>query len=197
MAKRTCSVEGCGEPHRYNGFCKSHARRDYYRRNKARERAQHDAWRKANVEHDAARKAAWYRANAEQVKARRRAKYAANPEAGREYSRRWRAENPELAREVELKHRQTEAFRLRNRENGRRRYRGPEGIVDYALILAHDGMVCHICDGVIDSVDDLHFDHVVPLSRGGEHVASNIAPSHAACNLRKGTRLMEELGDSL
>ena len=36
-------------------------------------------------------------------------------------------------------------------------------------------------------------DHVVPISRGGEDKLDNLKPIHALCNLRKGTKLMEEL----
>lgn len=61
--------------------------------------------------------------------------------------------------------------------------------MDYAAILAEHGMTCHICTGEIESLTDLHFDHVIPLARGGEHSAANIRPSHAVCNLRKGARI--------
>lgn len=50
-------------------------------------------------------------------------------------------------------------------------------------------MTCHLCGDGIDSLADLHFDHVIPLSKGGPHVAANIRPSHALCNLRKGDRI--------
>ena len=53
-------------------------------------------------------------------------------------------------------------------------------------------MVCHICRGEIESARDLHFDHVIPVSRGGAHVRENILPSHKRCNLRKGNKLMSE-----
>ena len=33
-----------------------------------------------------------------------------------------------------------------------------------------------------------HFDHKIPLSAGGAHVASNIQITHPLCNLRKGAR---------
>ncbi|QOH59936.1 hypothetical protein C6Y44_27815 (plasmid) [Rhodococcus rhodochrous] len=50
-------------------------------------------------------------------------------------------------------------------------------------------MVCHLCGGDIDSWPDLHFDHVVPLARGGEHSNDNLRPAHAGCNLRKGSSM--------
>lgn len=57
--------------------------------------------------------------------------------------------------------------------------------IDYGFIKDRDAMICHICRRAV-SERDLHFDHVIPLSRGGPHVTANIAVSHARCNLRKG-----------
>ncbi len=51
-------------------------------------------------------------------------------------------------------------------------------------------MVCHICGDAIPGLEELHFDHVIPLIKGGPHVAENVRPSHAGCNLRKGARLI-------
>ena len=36
--------------------------------------------------------------------------------------------------------------------------------------------------------DSLHIDHVVPLSKGGDDVLSNVRPSHGLCNMKKYTR---------
>lgn len=72
----------------------------------------------------------------------------------------------------------------------RRRANGPVVRVDYDAILARDGLVCHICAGSVGR-RDVHFDHVVPLARGGAHSADNIRVSHSLCNLRKGARIME------
>ena len=60
--------------------------------------------------------------------------------------------------------------------------------VSYAEIIKRDGYVCHICGGNI-KLGDAHFDHIVPLSKGGAHSAKNIALAHSACNLKKGDRI--------
>lgn len=88
-----------------------------------------------------------------------------------------------------------------NPENGRknaalrraRELAAAVGEVDYGAIIERDGMVCHLCRLDIDSLDDLHFDHVVPLARDGEHSMANIKPAHAGCNLRKKDKLLSEL----
>ncbi len=98
----------------------------------------------------------------------------------RDRARRWAAENPERA--------SINARTSANRRRSRLRDQGGEP-VDYAAILARDGMTCHLCKVEIGSLDDLHFDHVVPLARGGAHSEDNIRPAHALCNMRKGSRL--------
>lgn len=57
--------------------------------------------------------------------------------------------------------------------------------VSFPRILERDGYVCHLCGGPVDP-DDLDFDHVVPLSKGGAHSEENIRVSHRTCNRRKG-----------
>lgn len=43
---------------------------------------------------------------------------------------------------------------------------------------------CWICGRPLDG--DLHLDHVKPLARGGWDTLSNLRPTHAMCNMRKG-----------
>jgi 5-methylcytosine-specific restriction endonuclease McrA len=57
---------------------------------------------------------------------------------------------------------------------------------DQEAILAEFGMVCHLCGGAIESPDDLQFDHVIPISRGGARLEGNVLPSHKRCNNSKG-----------
>ncbi len=55
---------------------------------------------------------------------------------------------------------------------------------------------CHYCRGSFQSAD-LTMDHVVPLSRGGLTVKSNVVPSCKDCNSRKQSLLPIEWGDYL
>lgn len=62
-------------------------------------------------------------------------------------------------------------------------------------IFERDGWICHICDHPIsrelEYPDPLSasLDHVIPVSRGGEHSRENTAASHFRCNIRKGARM--------
>lgn len=45
---------------------------------------------------------------------------------------------------------------------------------------------CHYCH----EVRPLTMDHIVPISKGGSHTASNIVPACQPCNSRKRDRLL-------
>ena len=107
------------------------------------------------------------------VNAKARERYWANREIMLERHRRWKRENPEKNREL-------------TRRYVARKLQATVEPVDYEAIIKRDGMRCHICGKKIRSRKDLHFDHIVPLSKGGEHSMKNVACAHAKCNLQKG-----------
>ncbi len=114
----------------------------------------------------------------EAQRARDAARYASNRQAELERGRRWASANPE-----------------KNAERAMRRYARLKGAtvenVDYPAIL--DGWICYLCGEPIEPdaprARCLSFDHVVPLSRGGEHSMANLRPAHLGCNSRKGTKV--------
>ena len=58
-------------------------------------------------------------------------------------------------------------------------------------LFARDGWRCQYCG---TESGKLTLDHVVPRSRGGESSWENVVTSCAPCNLRKGNRMLEEVG---
>ena len=54
-------------------------------------------------------------------------------------------------------------------------------------IFARDGNRCQYCAGPAESID-----HVVPRSRGGQHVWENVVAACRPCNTRKRDRLLAE-----
>lgn len=60
-----------------------------------------------------------------------------------------------------------------------------------AKSLAFWGRHCHICWENINGA--IEYDHVVPVSRGGEWSVANVRPAHPACNNWKKAKLLEEL----
>jgi len=63
------------------------------------------------------------------------------------------------------------------------------GPIDFERICQRDRMRCHLCKRRV-SMKTLHFDHVIPLARGGAHAEENIAVSHRACNLKKQAKVL-------
>jgi 5-methylcytosine-specific restriction endonuclease McrA len=60
-------------------------------------------------------------------------------------------------------------------------------------VFLRDRFSCQYCDGRY-RVEDLTFDHVVPRSRGGRTIWSNVVTACTDCNLAKGNRLPRECG---
>lgn len=173
-----------------SGLCKQCRRRKHYRDNGDHERRTMADWYRGNTEH---KRACWkrYRAeHADELREKSAARVAADPVKYLKIRAEYRERNREQIRKRSNERRRNDpTWPLRNRENQRRRRRVDGKPVNFAAILAEHGMTCHICGDEIPSMTDLHFDHVIPLVKGGSHSAKNIRPAHAVCNLRKGSRI--------
>lgn len=97
-------------------------------------------------------------------------------ERKRAAKRKWHSKNKERA----LEH---NAIR-RARELGSEFYE----IIDRESIYQRDSGICHICGESVDP-KKWHMDHIIPISKGGSHIAENVAVSHPVCNLRKSNRV--------
>ena len=56
-------------------------------------------------------------------------------------------------------------------------------------VFARDDWTCQYCGSSAENVD-----HVVPKSRGGEHIWENVVAACRRCNSRKENRLLHEVG---
>lgn len=174
--KGPCSRADCMEPASIKGLCVKHYKRKWHEENWTRTYAAQVERRAANRDAYLEANSAYYQANRDLILARMRARYAENPESFRKKSKEWSRANPIRRREHEL----------------RRRARMRETQVEpvrYDEILAERGMVCHLCGDEIADSTDLHFDHVIPLAKGGTHTRENIKPAHASCNMHKHTTM--------
>ena len=57
-------------------------------------------------------------------------------------------------------------------------------VVDPLVVYNRDKGICGICHKIV-SIDDYHIDHIIPLSKGGEHSYNNVQLAHSKCNLHK------------
>lgn len=64
------------------------------------------------------------------------------------------------------------------------------GLTKHRLFV-RDRHVCAYCGGTF-SESELTVEHIVPVSRGGQHVWTNVVTACRSCNTRKGNRSPEE-----
>jgi 5-methylcytosine-specific restriction endonuclease McrA len=124
-------------------------------------------WRAANREHDRALNRACYARNREKRLAAKRERYQSVVKPlGRTDEGRWKE---------------------RDRKARRRSLIGSGRVsaAEWQAVLDEHGHRCAYC-GRGDR--PLEQDHVIPLSKGGRHAASNIVPACKPCNSAKGAR---------
>lgn len=150
---------------------------------RARDMAAERKWRKAHPEYERERSRRLWRENPEPLKAAKKRYLVKNPDKPREWKKRWQQNNPE-------KH------KLQMRMDVKRRKARKKGatICDFTaaqweqMKIAHN----HQCFYCKEQPNALTQDHCIPLSRNGNHTASNIVPACMPCNRKKGTMTKEE-----
>ncbi len=175
--RKTATVCGiCREPEYAHDLCRRHYMQNYESQNAIKIKAQRAQYRVENHEAILQAKAAYREANAELLAQRQR-----------EYAKR----NPEIVMRNALQSSRTRRARKRNVSS--------EHIYDADMILLW-GSDCYLCGRAIDLLaprrapatgwqDSLWRDHVISLARGGSDTLDNVRPTHALCNLRKGSNL--------
>ena len=179
--------------------CHHQSRRQYQSKHRERSRQWRAAhremrreynrqWYEANAERERAHQRRWRAANREAVREQQRQYRVVHREARREYHGRWYKANAEAKREaVRQWHK---AHPEQSREQGalrRARKKNAPFIerIGRAYVFQRDRGRCHICGKKVDP-KDWHLDHLVSLSRSGDHSYRNVAVSHPECNLKKG-----------
>lgn len=143
--------------YRVRSYCKPcHAAnsRESRQRHLETARARELAYARAHAEQKRSTAKSWYYAHREQAIAAEKARYEKNPEYKRDLAHMTRARRAG-AKVIEF---------VRRRE-----------------VYERDAGVCHVCSEAVDW-DDYDMDHVVPLSRGGDHSYANVKTSHKRCN---------------
>ena len=118
-----------------------------------------------------------------------------DPEYFKKYTKKHRQEHPE-----HLKKYQKACLAKRSAHDAKRRALIVSSMVGDVTGIAElyhqakeaSGIRCYICGDLI-STGEGQVDHIIPLSRGGPTVLSNLAIVHTRCNLRKKDKLPEEI----
>lgn len=62
-------------------------------------------------------------------------------------------------------------------------------------LIAKYGSQCYLCPNKFDKMQDITFDHWIPLSKGGEDTLENYRLAHYECNQLKGAMTPDEFQD--
>lgn len=55
-------------------------------------------------------------------------------------------------------------------------------------LIVEKGRICALCGKPIQRDDEVSIDHIIPVSKGGATVESNLQLAHKSCNLEKGNK---------
>jgi 5-methylcytosine-specific restriction endonuclease McrA len=153
-------------------------RREYYHEHAEAMNQRHKEWLEENVEQQQAYGKRYREERADQEKARKRAYYRKNAKKMRKKAKRNRKRNPGPGR------------RGSSARRARRLNQFVEHVDTRTAYDMHGGM-CGICfqyievDWSKDLRDQMHIDHVIPLSQHGPHCYANVRPTHPKCNLTR------------
>lgn len=170
--------------------CRAEASAKWHSANRERSREKSLRWSRANAEANRERVAEWAKANPERSRAQSAKWRKANPEKRAAMKTRWRLANPEKHREhVRAAHRRNPHLQAASRARLRNAPVRDLTTAQWGAILVEHNYTCAYCgiSGVAMTQD-----HIIPLSRGGSHTASNVTPACRPCNSSKGTKTLEE-----
>jgi 5-methylcytosine-specific restriction endonuclease McrA len=158
-----CSRCGAAERYSTSSYCQPCHReyqREWYEANRERKMAQNKAWKQEHADRYKQQQLEYRSTDA----ARTRARLA---------QQRWRKKHPDKARQ------KWDARRALKKGAPR------VELIDRGYVYERDGGRCHLCRRAV-AQKNFHLDHLVPLSRGGEHTHLNVRVAHAFCNLSRG-----------
>jgi 5-methylcytosine-specific restriction endonuclease McrA len=153
-----------------------HHDRERYRTHHAQIRERQRVYREQHAESIAATDKAWRDKNAEKRRVKQQRYRALYPEKARETRRKWREANPDKVRaNWYISYQRYRARKAQAAINDLSRAQWQE------ILAAYD----HRCVYCGRKMQRLTMDHIIPLSKGGDHTASNVVPACRACNTKK------------
>ena len=129
-----------------------------------------------------------------------------HPGQRNKYDQKYRDNNRDKTRKASLKWNKENSNRTNAAARKRRATKLQNGHEPYTedQVLDLYGTDCHICKAPVDLTAPrrigkeegwqfgLHIDHVIPIIAGGSDTLENVRPSHAICNMRKGSKMTDE-----
>jgi 5-methylcytosine-specific restriction endonuclease McrA len=151
----------------------------------------------ANKERYAATRKAHYEANKERILAANKAYHAAHPEVVKRSVENQKRNNPESLRRAKKKY--SDAHQPENVLRAKlRRARILGASIDtrgvnefYKFVRSKKTIPCYYCGKVIRGMD-VHVDHIVALSKSGNHAVENLCASCPTCNHSKSNKSLKD-----
>lgn len=175
------------KPRGHGTQCKSCTRL----RGRARYERDREAWiarsvenKRANPERARAHGRAYAKRHAEQIAKYGRSYLAERPGLAARYQRDWYMRNQDRARELGRLY--ASARRANIQKNGLYRVT----VKDLHRAISRFAGRCAYCANPL--AEDMQWDHVVPIARGGAHSLGNLVPVCASCNRSKSHRTVME-----
>jgi len=166
-------------------------KKEYYRKNADRIKAEAQQWRSDNPEKVRASKSQYYAKNKKRENKACAAYHKKNKAKIKLRKAAWRLANIDERRAKEAAYSKAHPENVR-RQNVRRKARKKKAIIgDTKLIIEWElswkskkRVKCYWCRGSF-TPSDCHSDHIQPLAKKGEHSVTNLAIACSKCNLRK------------
>lgn len=151
-----------------------------------------------------------YRSNSEDAKLNATIRRVVKRDAVLESSRRYNKKNaeeialkmaerrrsdPANAKTIAKRYRQKNKDKVLDRCHVRRariKNNGPVESISRKRVWERDGGRCWMCCRKVE-FEDMHLDHVVPVSRGGVHTYGNVKTACEPCNLAKHAKMPQEV----
>lgn len=148
---------------------------------------QRKKYRELNQDIIKIKKKEYYEANKEKDKLRKKQKYWDNVEVEREKSRRYYSNHKEQWAKYRENRRIERRIEAINRKRGKLSL-SKINKSDIENLLLSQNQRCFYCNHILI---EKHIEHIIPLSKGGDHKLYNIVLSCPSCNLKKSNKMPE------
>lgn len=177
--------------------CKKHYRKQYYEDNREKENKNSKRYNKEHSEEISTQKKQWYQEHKEDIRAYNKNYYKNNRDNELKRSKERRKNYPEYLAKYQREYRQTlkgklahgnfEHYRRIKKNTTPKKHHITE--IQWQKILENQDNKCIMCGVGFTDENIPTIDHIMPLSKGGEHTSANIQALCKSCNSSKKDKL--------
>jgi 5-methylcytosine-specific restriction endonuclease McrA len=147
------------------------------------------------VEKTRERRHRYHQLHKKEINERMRRLRTENPQLAYKYVNAWRARHPGWSAKYDkpwkVKNRERWLMIVRiasSKRRARKKANGPYERIDPLKVLERDAGLCGICGRQVDPTS-FEIDHIIPVSRGGLDLMSNVQLAHRSCNRKKWAKM--------